>query len=477
MNTVGYGDITPKNSTEKLFSTIFVFFACGIFAYCISSIGKFVKGIRADSEHYWKAIGIMNGYMRRKKISFDLKTRICKYIEYLLRECKENEAQNENEIIDKLSQSLKQNLIYESNKEILEKFPFISTGFSLECIKKIVTIIKEEKFSPNDVIFSKGDLNKAKIYLIHEGQVQIVPESIEHLEEKSLSPRKTQTVLTVLQTGEVFGEIAFFSGMARSATAISTDYTSVFSIDRNEVLSILSNFPRDWEKFCQLRDEIIVYQNIDKLNLKCYSCREKSHISLNCPLLHQIPMIPIVLARYNFSQPQQRLEKRRKNRKILNSLQNQKIYLKKRRKFEAAVLTQLGLNFGSSIIGDQSELSEFESPRTARSGGNIEDISLNSEFCSLIPLNDEGQIHPVPSLVLTSKSSDRNSNQVFGPLNSKDEPAPVEEQIKQGKEPIFKKKPPERKISLLPSIKESSEIKAEIIVPTVEAKPKKEQIT
>ncbi len=39
MVTVGYGDITPKNNLELLTANIIMFFACGVFAFSVNSIG------------------------------------------------------------------------------------------------------------------------------------------------------------------------------------------------------------------------------------------------------------------------------------------------------------------------------------------------------------------------------------------------------------------------------------------------------
>lgn len=38
MSTVGYGDITPKNSTEIIFSIFTMIFASGTFGYAIGNI-------------------------------------------------------------------------------------------------------------------------------------------------------------------------------------------------------------------------------------------------------------------------------------------------------------------------------------------------------------------------------------------------------------------------------------------------------
>jgi hypothetical protein len=46
MNTVGYGDITPVNQTEKIFCIIMTVIACAMFAFFVNTIGSiFQKSI------------------------------------------------------------------------------------------------------------------------------------------------------------------------------------------------------------------------------------------------------------------------------------------------------------------------------------------------------------------------------------------------------------------------------------------------
>jgi hypothetical protein len=48
MATIGYGDITPTNDLEVLFSTITVFIASGLFAYTLNSIGTIFTNLNIE---------------------------------------------------------------------------------------------------------------------------------------------------------------------------------------------------------------------------------------------------------------------------------------------------------------------------------------------------------------------------------------------------------------------------------------------
>lgn len=43
MITVGYGDVTPVNTSERLFVIFVMLISCGVFAYSLSCIGRIVE--------------------------------------------------------------------------------------------------------------------------------------------------------------------------------------------------------------------------------------------------------------------------------------------------------------------------------------------------------------------------------------------------------------------------------------------------
>ncbi len=43
--SVGYGDISPKNNPEVIWTTITMFFSCIVFAYSINSIWEIIRAV------------------------------------------------------------------------------------------------------------------------------------------------------------------------------------------------------------------------------------------------------------------------------------------------------------------------------------------------------------------------------------------------------------------------------------------------
>lgn len=52
MVTVGYGDITPQNTLEKIFSICYIGMACGIFAYGVSEVGNILKEMNKREDDF-----------------------------------------------------------------------------------------------------------------------------------------------------------------------------------------------------------------------------------------------------------------------------------------------------------------------------------------------------------------------------------------------------------------------------------------
>src|SRR5258706_12357335 len=76
-----------------------------------------------------------------------------------------------------------------------------------------------ETYSPRDVIFRQGDLG-TEMYIMQEGQVEIV----KHIGSES-------HVLSHLDKGDFFGEMAILENVARSADAIAASEVRVLPIN------------------------------------------------------------------------------------------------------------------------------------------------------------------------------------------------------------------------------------------------------
>lgn len=107
--------------------------------------------------------------------------------------------------------------------------------------------------------------------------------------EVFLISKKISIYCSLNQEGECFGEISFFTGNLRSASALSKEFTTLCCLKRYDFLEVLYANPEDYEKFCMILDQIKFERNYNALAINCYSCSQKGHLANHCPLIHYIP--------------------------------------------------------------------------------------------------------------------------------------------------------------------------------------------
>ena len=112
---------------------------------------KIWDGMAKQEDELKENIRVINGYMKRQNLNFELQGRVRKYLEYTINN--ENNGDQESEILNKLTKSLKKEVLIESYGKIIEQIPFINDNFSTETKEKIVFSLKSLTFSPEDYVY------------------------------------------------------------------------------------------------------------------------------------------------------------------------------------------------------------------------------------------------------------------------------------------------------------------------------------
>ncbi|MBI3272435.1 MAG: cyclic nucleotide-binding domain-containing protein [Planctomycetes bacterium] len=102
-----------------------------------------------------------------------------------------------------------------------------------EELKKLDAIIQEEVFRKGDTIFREKEAG-VKLYIVYSGTVEI---------GKLAEGDKRHTRIDRLEKGEIFGELAVFTEMPRSAAAVAAiaAETRLLSLDRARLERLMSD--------------------------------------------------------------------------------------------------------------------------------------------------------------------------------------------------------------------------------------------
>lgn len=308
MMTVGYGDIGPQNNQEMILCLICVVLGCAVYAYNINSIGMILQEMNKENANLNHNINIINNFMQRKNINQNLQMRIREYLTFIWKEEKMQNLEEEQKIIGFLSAGLKEELLMEAYGGTLMKFPLFYANFTQKSLRKVINIFQNHKLFPQEKIFQEAETDDCSIYFIKKGKVQLFTES--------------GIIIRELGAGECFGEIAFFSGQERKLSARSKGFTTLFSINREQFLKILIDNPDDFEKFCMIKDQIILYSNYFPLKIRCFACNQMGHLAMDCPEIHFAPDIEKIIKKYNFYEDQPREKGLLRRNTRINAIKN-----------------------------------------------------------------------------------------------------------------------------------------------------------
>ena len=313
INTVGFGDFVSTNTIERGFTIIFIFIACVIFGITLNRIGMILQNINRSRRELKRSLNLINGFMKSKNIDFNLKIKIKNYLEYIWQEERKNKTETQ-EIINKLSKSLREELLLNANGRVIKETQLLNRNFSEATLSKIVSEMHELNLTPGDLIFSENEVSDNNLYIIRDGEIDL------YLEGENENKRMS---LKILRKGDFFGEKSFFCGIPNLSCARSVSFSSLFIIKKEDFLRALKENPADFERFCQIRDQINLSDDNSRFYLNCDSCKSLNHSIFNCPLLHLILSKKRIIERTQNSLPQVRIPYvRKREKKMLNSFSN-----------------------------------------------------------------------------------------------------------------------------------------------------------
>ncbi|KAL4496093.1 hypothetical protein ABPG72_015515 [Tetrahymena utriculariae] len=239
-------------------------------------------------------------YLNRKNVNIQLQSRVRHYLSFLAEEQKDRDQLAENQIFSILSNKLRNEIVIEINSRILKNYSIFSANFSTQTLRKLVFIMEEVLISPNEIIFEEGDNEGQSVYLIESGNIEIYQVSPQSQSGSNLNQNKTH-ILQSLNKGSIFGEISFFSGLARKASARSTNLSTLYKINRNQFIELIKENSEDFERFKMMEEQVKFQQDLSILFIECYTCKSLGHIVSQCPIIHQIFDKQFKVLKNNFS--------------------------------------------------------------------------------------------------------------------------------------------------------------------------------
>ncbi|EAR86588.2 cyclic nucleotide-binding domain protein (macronuclear) [Tetrahymena thermophila SB210] len=303
--TIGFGDITPQNTPERSVVIVYSIVASMCFSYTVNTVGNvFQDYFNKYQKQFIMRYNAIN-FMSNRSIGKELQLRVLKYIEYI--HDLENDSPDKGfAVINQISKNLKSQIYNEYYGKILMQDKSFSLNFSKESIQKLSLRIQEKLYGPGEIIFEQEEQDY-RLYYLMKGECEF------YYYNKGGSKQSEYKTVQFSTDKKFFGYKGFFSGIPREFSCRSTNISHVFIITRQDLIEVLKEDPEDYEQFCKLRDQFLLYRN--SLGEKCFGCKHFGHTLSGCPQIHLIRNKELLLLRHNFSVNQKRMKRLRKQHK------------------------------------------------------------------------------------------------------------------------------------------------------------------
>ncbi|EAS00821.2 cyclic nucleotide-binding domain protein (macronuclear) [Tetrahymena thermophila SB210] len=269
--TIGYGDIAPVTTIEKLYCTSVAVLGSCFFSYIVNTIGSIFQEISNKEAAIKQQKNNISDYMAKRNINQKLQLKVIKYLDYTHSRQADGPLKGQM-ILNTIAKNLREEVQLEYFGNILQNTRIFKNNFSQDCLRALSLKLKEIMYGPGEVIFHKGELDY-KIFFIQTGEVSLFLEKDggEIFEMAKLSK------------GQYFGQFGFFGCKPREIAVKCRDITHLVYLENEDFISVIKNYQEDYEKYYMMKDEINFKDK--KLSTKCSSCGSYDHTIVDCSLV------------------------------------------------------------------------------------------------------------------------------------------------------------------------------------------------
>ena len=190
LTTVGYGDVTPCNDFERMYTLLALLIGALVFGYMVSTIGSLIAGMDRQAATVQERVDAVKEYTTWRKMPRQLAARVRNFYVYYYNHVP---AFDETDILEGLTPQLRQEVTAFLLKETVGSMPLfekLSDEFQTEVFPRL----KPLAAGASELIIKRGD-SPDRIYFLLKGEVEVMSPVV-----------GDDQVVFVIVPGQYFGE-------------------------------------------------------------------------------------------------------------------------------------------------------------------------------------------------------------------------------------------------------------------------------
>lgn len=224
LTTIGFGDITPQNNLEYIFTMLVMLFGASLFAYSIGVVSSLISSMNFHYNKYWENVDQYKSFLVEKKVPISTSRKINAYYEYIWD--KHRGIPKQQSLFSELSKPLKVELLNSIIGDCLKDLMFFKES-SKNLKNELILSLDTSAITPDMLICQEGEPGK-DIYIISEGHVDVYFQG---------------ELYDSLERGDVFGLLPVLFNEKTTASIRSKTYLEIFSLSKADYERIKKDYP------------------------------------------------------------------------------------------------------------------------------------------------------------------------------------------------------------------------------------------
>ncbi|KAJ3316417.1 Kinesin-like protein kif27 [Blyttiomyces sp. JEL0837] len=238
MTTTGYGDIIPRNDSERAFALFSMTSGVLFYGYISGTIASALSNMDSRRVAYQQKMDAIKQYMNDRDMEQDMQERVLEYYDYMWERNKGIDVKN---LFEDMPSTFRSEVALSLNNAIIDKAT-IFRGCSIGFKRKIAIAMKLYLFTANEYVIYKGDLG-TEMYFITQGRIDIF--------YSNDMKRPTASLIE----GAHFGEFQIMLGHRHEYSAKAICNTDIYVLFKEDVEKAFEAYPEDKLLVCTATEE------------------------------------------------------------------------------------------------------------------------------------------------------------------------------------------------------------------------------
>lgn len=249
ISSIGYGDVGPQTTAERLFVTFGMMAGAMVFSLALGAICGAVASMYVKADKYHRLIDDTNEFMEDVKAPYDLQVAVRRYFK---NRYEKNTLTNDmGSVTDMLSPSLREEVAMHSHKDWVTSIPFFR-GCPDKFVCSLAVSMQVQSFTPRELVFEAGSVANL-MFVVKDGVVGHIGR--------------------VVTKGKVFGEEVLHNlihmPVKRQAKATCLTFVDVYALPYNKLKDVLRRYPHVLPRVCTVAIKGIMLQHVLAFTKAC----------------------------------------------------------------------------------------------------------------------------------------------------------------------------------------------------------------